>query len=1692
MFFHSKRRKNLKQKFAMVLSVALILSNLSINQAYAGTVSGGDADSSPNQSKQEASSVSGGNVTTNNDKETNTVSTGDGEYVLDMNVVDLVAASGSNAGTSIKAGTDNYFELLFSDKTKIEAKERNFDDGYAGTRRFNPGGQAKTTQNAIKFTAQEAASVMVYWECGGNKDTQEGREMTILNDTGEEAPVTSLNPLGGSLYISTLNVTKAGTYYLGSAKSNSYIHKVVINEENSEPVKEPHVFDATEIDTQGVTDKDMIVEGTSYDNGYFVTIGKLSQRISNQETTSVEVGKKGSSKLQFKITGTASASIVMSSTGGNNFSSVALEDEQGNVIPNIDNVVAIKGTNKVTLTYEDLTAGTYYIASPLIELPSPELPEDINNRGARLYSATVVELVSGTKPPRADWSTVDAPTITDVSVGDTNIVVNFDGLIGYDGADKVRVDMKNQEGTVASLNSAKEGTDGSVTFKPEASGVYTFVASAIRGDLEELVSAPVTAEHFSLPLTQPYVSGASNLGKGDVTVIWEPVTEAEKYKITIKDDNSFSQETTETETIIKGLTIGKTYTIEVVAIRGTDVSEAGTKDITVKDVFERTWMYAAFGDSTSVSKNRDIGDAKDGSVQLISEGNGGKIVPTATDGIGFHYTKLDAAEDNFTLKAKVKVNSWLLSNGQEGFGLMVSDAVGTHGSSDSFWNNSYMINATKVEYLWDAEEGKVSNVGNKITMKQGIGAQEKIGATGPDTDVANVSQTMTTLETSCGPKGIGTYNIIGGYTNEDKEGNIIHPEGTIDNPITELDFEITRNNTGYRMSYTDVNGNTTSKLYYDIERDNLNVIDTENIYVGFFTSRNADITFSDIELTTINTKDDAPAEGREIVEISPNYQITSASTSNDASYNLVFKGNADGNITVTAEDGTVIARNAEVKANQDWSKTISLKRGSNKFSITMTPNAGYKPSEYEVLSSYEPKTITHTVVFESIEGKNIYVSPTGTSKGDGSKLNPLDIYTAVKYAAPGQTIVLEGGKYNLSSTVRVERGINGTKDQMITMMGNPNSETRPVLDFGSKCAGMVLAGDYWYFKDFDVTKSSNAQKGVQISGNYNVVDGVNAYYNGNTGIQISRYLSSDGFDKWPSNNLILNCTSYGNADKGYEDADGFAAKLTIGEGNVFDGCIAYNNADDGWDLFARVDTGIIGKVVIKNSVAYNNGFLMDGTRAGNGNGFKLGGSNITGYHELINCVAFNNKAKGIDSNSCPDIYVENSTTFNNESYNVALYTKNIKNTDFEMNGVLSYRTENKGMEEELKGIGTQDPNKIKNTNNYYWDEIAQISKNSVDKTVSEDWFVSVSNPKITRNANGIINMNGFLELTDKAPSDTGARMTGTPSKVISLDERPLGEVVEESKNVLESIDKNTKPEEAQKVVTEVIESLVDSDWRQFNVDSKEIIKDLEKIEAKIAEVFHSKTIVDVKDNAIAVNVKNALLSVEPGKNALIEVKKADVPKTSLPAELKDKKLSSSVAFDLSLLADGKAIKLKAPVVLRFAIPQSIDKNKDMAILHYKDDGTVETLSWRIEGNEIVTTTSSFSTFVIANLDKVSSDGNDNGGNDNGGNNNNNTGKEETNNNNSEADVSKTTSKNDKRSPSTYDDSLFLADNNNNKVEKPAPSVPVIDQNTEKVAAAIVANNNFNFQWVFIIFALAVGGIALVAGMNVYHKAKEEE
>jgi hypothetical protein len=183
--------------------------------------------------------------------------------------------------------------------------------------------------------------------------------------------------------------------------------------------------------------------------------------------------------------------------------------------------------------------------------------------------------------------------------------------------------------------------------------------------------------------------------------------------------------------------------------------------------------------------------------------------------------------------------------------------------------------------------------------------------------------------------------------------------------------------------------------------------------------------------------------------------------------------------------------------------------------------------------------------------------------------------------------------------------------------------------------GIVLAGEFWYFKGITIQKAGD--NGMLLAGNNNKIEGCLFTKNCDSGLQISRYNSSyTTIDKWPSNNLIVDCTSTENMDSGRENADGFAAKLTCGTGNVFRNCKALYNCDDGWDLYTKADTGAIGPVTLENCEATGNGkFINGGVTGGDGNGYKLGDDTASVAHVLKNCVANNNYANGFTGNGNP-------------------------------------------------------------------------------------------------------------------------------------------------------------------------------------------------------------------------------------------------------------------------------------------------------------------------------------------------------------------------------------------------------------------------------------------------------------------------
>ena len=1215
-------------------------------------------------------------------------------------------------------------------------------------------------EGALTFTVTGTADVVVTATSTGSTNTS---DLALVDASGNK--IDGIKAVTGTKPETEIKYTNlaAGTYSIIAPKDGENnrgvrVLSAVVTEIAAAVVTSDYTFDASAETAITTAEKKADIAAGKYGTeGYFTLSGKVTR--GNSSTFSAELAKGADDKeegaLTFTVTGTADVVVTATSTGSTNTSDLALVDASGN---KIDGIKAVTGTKPETeIKYTNLVAGTYSIIAP---------KDGENNRGVRILKTVVTQTSGGERPARADWSGVVAPVLGDVTSKDGKITVPFTMVIGYDGADKVVVTMTDEAGKeVASESYAKDTTGASVTFTPSASGKYTFSIKAVRDGGADKTGAETKTADFVLPLATSAIGSIYNKGNGSVAVEWSAVKEATSYVVEYSNDgkNWASLDAADkTEATIKGLTVGSEYSVRVVAKRGEDTTTSKEATIKVTKEAQQKWGQITYGNGASSSKDSFTGSVNDGKVTIKSKS--GKLVPASFDGVSFYYTEVPASQ-NFTLRAKVTVDSWTLSNGQEGFGLMAADKLGGSG-----WNNSYMAVASKTEYYWNEEAKEVTtdSSATKVSQKIGLASQEKTGVTKDNiaaieaNDTATVQANFKSTSYPLEQRYPEAKNIIGNSTNTPADAG----------DITEMYLTIQKNNTGYFVTYESADGSySTTKKYYDTEA--LERIDSDYVYAGFFASRNATATFSDITFTTIDPKEDAPAEERPIEKVSVNTYVQSATATGSADYEFLFSANCDGTLSIEDAKGEVVVSDVEVKADTLVKPaSVTLNKGKNEYKINFTPAEGYKPNgEYSAMESYETVVIDHTVTYKTFgeAGQSIWVAP--DAKGSGSKEDPMSIYDAVKYVMPSQQIVLTEGTYKLESPLKIARGINGTADQMIYMIADPDAKTRPVIDFQGLCTGMTIGGDYWYFKGFDVTGSADGQKGLQVSGSHNTLDQIETYHNGNTGLQISRLNVTDTYAEWPSYNLILNCTSYGNADKGYEDADGFAAKLTVGDGNVFDGCIAHHNADDGWDLFAKVQTGSIGSVTIKNSIAYANGYLEDGTNAGNGNGFKMGGDSMPGSHVLENSIAFANKAKGIDSNSCPDIKVKNCTSINNQGANVAFYTNSAKNTDFEATGVISFRTAKEDVAENIKPVGSQDLTKIYKATNFYWDTASKTSFNTpaageAVTTVSADWFASLdyssildgnkSVAGIVRNADGTIALGNIFKLTDKAPAGVGA------------------------------------------------------------------------------------------------------------------------------------------------------------------------------------------------------------------------------------------------------------------------------------------------------------------------------------------------
>lgn len=394
--------------------------------------------------------------------------------------------------------------------------------------------------------------------------------------------------------------------------------------------------------------------------------------------------------------------------------------------------------------------------------------------------------------------------------------------------------------------------------------------------------------------------------------------------------------------------------------------------------------------------------------------------------------------------------------------------------------------------------------------------------------------------------------------------------------------------------------------------DLISVQNKDHYYVGFFASRNAKIVVSDATLTTskAQTIDSKPWQAKPLPVV---VQIASPAQSIGEAYIVQARANYDGLFSVRQNE-VVIGNEKPVKAGEMYTLPTHL-AAENTFALTFTPTSGK-----------EITPISQTFAVERVAGtmaSTLYAAADGKADGEGTAASPLDLPTAISLLPPGGTINLKAGDY---ARAEIPLTASGLRDKPKTLQ----ADGKAVIH------GLLVDASYWHIKGIGVT-----DKSLRVQGSHNVIEKVVAWRNDDTGIQISSP-ENIGRALWASHNRVIDAESWGNEDPGKINADGFAVKMRVGDGNRLERCYSHDNIDDGFDLFNKIEDGGNGVVVIENSIASNN----------TSNGFKLGGEGQPVAHQVRNSKAIANHLDGFTDNFNPGaLVVENNIAADNQRFN---------------------------------------------------------------------------------------------------------------------------------------------------------------------------------------------------------------------------------------------------------------------------------------------------------------------------------------------------------------------------------------------------------------------------------------------------------
>jgi hypothetical protein len=397
--------------------------------------------------------------------------------------------------------------------------------------------------------------------------------------------------------------------------------------------------------------------------------------------------------------------------------------------------------------------------------------------------------------------------------------------------------------------------------------------------------------------------------------------------------------------------------------------------------------------------------------------------------------------------------------------------------------------------------------------------------------------------------------------------------------------------------------------------------------------------------------------------------------------------------------------------------------------------------------------------------KDLFMAPDGKDSNPGTLEQPFATITrAQKDAAPGDTVFIRGGKYNVTSEqiVNPNGGVavhvfeinkSGTEKAPINYFAYKDEV--PVFDFKTikpalRVYAFYVTANWVHFKGFEVTGIQVTQTGHTQSECFENHGSNNIYENlkMHDGMAIGYYALAG------SNTLVINCDAWNNWDSVSEggqggNSDGFGCHVKAGDkGNVFRYCRAWYNSDDGYDCINCAEA-----VLFDHCWAMYNGLTPAGARAGDGNGFKAGGYAATPANRLPVpiprntvqfCLAVGNKAAGFYANHHPggDDWFNN-TAFRN-SYNFDMLERDAQN------GQMSDRPGgNAFMRNNLGYKGTREVVNLNAAQANIADNYFTLGPEGKPLTLTDADFVSIDEKQLVapRQADGSLPDITFMHLT---------------------------------------------------------------------------------------------------------------------------------------------------------------------------------------------------------------------------------------------------------------------------------------------------------------------------------------------------------